>query len=109
MMRRRDLIGLLAAAALPWTRPALASQALLDEFVGFAGQFLFLSPRTPALVLGVVRGGRRRSSASAAVPTIRTRRPAPIRCSESVRSPSGSPARFWRAWPRTAWSASPIL
>jgi len=58
MMRRRDVIGLLAAAALPWPRPARASQALLDESVGFAGQILFLSIKTPALVLGVVREGQ---------------------------------------------------
>ena len=58
MIRRRDLIGFLAAAALPWSRPARASQALLDESVGFAGQILFLSLKVPALVLGVVRDGQ---------------------------------------------------
>jgi serine-type D-Ala-D-Ala carboxypeptidase/endopeptidase len=58
MIRRRDLIGLLAAAALPWSRPVRASQALLDESVGFAGQILFLSLKVPALVLGVVRDGQ---------------------------------------------------
>jgi D-alanyl-D-alanine-carboxypeptidase/D-alanyl-D-alanine-endopeptidase len=58
MMRRRDVIGLLAAAALPWPRPARASQALLDESVGFAGQILFLSLKVPALVLGAVRDGQ---------------------------------------------------
>jgi D-alanyl-D-alanine-carboxypeptidase/D-alanyl-D-alanine-endopeptidase len=58
MMRRRDALGLLAAAALPWPRRALASQALLDESVGFAGQVLFLAIKTPALVLGVVRDGQ---------------------------------------------------
>jgi serine-type D-Ala-D-Ala carboxypeptidase/endopeptidase len=58
MMRRRDLIGLLAAAALPWSRPARASQALLDESVGFAGQILFLSLKVPALVIGVIRDGQ---------------------------------------------------
>jgi serine-type D-Ala-D-Ala carboxypeptidase/endopeptidase len=58
MMRRRDVIGLLAAAALPWPRPARASQALLDESVGFAGQVLFLALKVPALVLGVVRDGQ---------------------------------------------------
>jgi D-alanyl-D-alanine-carboxypeptidase/D-alanyl-D-alanine-endopeptidase len=58
MMRRRDVIGLLAAAALPWPRPARASHALLDESVGFAGQALFLSLKVPALVLGVVRDGQ---------------------------------------------------
>src|SRR6516164_8511378 len=58
MMRRRDVIGLLAAAALPWPRRARASQALLDESVGFAGQVLFLSLKVPALVLGGVRNGQ---------------------------------------------------
>ncbi len=57
-MRRRDAIGLLAAAALPWPRPVRASQALLDQSVGFAGQILFLSFKAPALVLGVVRDGQ---------------------------------------------------
>ncbi len=57
-MRRRDVIGLLAAAALPWPRPVRASQALLDQSVGFAGQILFLSFKAPALVLGVVRDGQ---------------------------------------------------
>jgi serine-type D-Ala-D-Ala carboxypeptidase/endopeptidase len=58
MMRRRDVLGLLAAAALPWSRPALASQALLDESVGFAGQILFLALKVPALVIGVIRNGQ---------------------------------------------------
>jgi D-alanyl-D-alanine-carboxypeptidase/D-alanyl-D-alanine-endopeptidase len=58
MMRRRDVIGLLASAALPWPRPARASQALLDEAVGFAGQVQFLSLKVPAFVLGVVRNGQ---------------------------------------------------
>jgi serine-type D-Ala-D-Ala carboxypeptidase/endopeptidase len=58
MMRRRDVLGLLAAAALPWARRARASQVLLDESAGFAGQILFLSLKTPALVLGVVRDGQ---------------------------------------------------
>ncbi|HEY1783245.1 MAG TPA: D-alanyl-D-alanine-carboxypeptidase/endopeptidase AmpH [Roseiarcus sp.] len=57
-MRRREVLGLLAAAAVPWSGPARASQALLDESVGFAGQILFLSLKTPALVLGVVRDGQ---------------------------------------------------
>ena len=57
-MRRRDVIGLLATAALPWPRPARASQALLDESVDFAAQVLFLAIKTPALVLGVVRDGQ---------------------------------------------------
>jgi len=58
VIRRRDVIGLLAAAALPGPRPARAGQALLDESVGFAGQVLFLSLKVPALVLGVVREGQ---------------------------------------------------
>src|SRR5580658_5212708 len=57
-MRRRDVLGLLAGAALPWPRPARASQALLDDSVGFTGQILFLAIKTPALVLGVVRDGQ---------------------------------------------------
>ena len=58
MMRRRDVLGLLTAASLPWSRPARASQALLDESVGFAGQILFLSLKVPALVFGVIRDGQ---------------------------------------------------
>jgi serine-type D-Ala-D-Ala carboxypeptidase/endopeptidase len=58
MMRRRDVLRLLAAAALPWSRPARASQALLDESVSFAGQILFLSLKVPALVIGVIRDGQ---------------------------------------------------
>lgn len=58
MIRRRDVIGLLAVAALPLPRPARATQVLLDESVGFAGQILFLSLKVPALVLGVIRDGR---------------------------------------------------
>jgi D-alanyl-D-alanine-carboxypeptidase/D-alanyl-D-alanine-endopeptidase len=57
-MRRRDVLGLLAATALPWSRPAQASQALLDESVGFAGQILFLALKVPALVIGVIRDGQ---------------------------------------------------
>ena len=57
-MRRRDVLGLLAAAALPESRRAQASQALLDDSVGFSGQILFLTVKTPALVLGVVRNGQ---------------------------------------------------
>ncbi len=56
-MRRRDVLGLMAGAALPWPYPTRASQALLDDTVGFTGQILFLSVKTPALVLGVVRNG----------------------------------------------------
>jgi D-alanyl-D-alanine-carboxypeptidase/D-alanyl-D-alanine-endopeptidase len=58
MMRRREVLGLLAATALPWSRPAQASQALLDESVGFAGQILFLALKVPALVIGVIRDGQ---------------------------------------------------
>jgi D-alanyl-D-alanine-carboxypeptidase/D-alanyl-D-alanine-endopeptidase len=58
MIRRRDVLGLLAATALPWSRPAQASQALLDESVGFTGQILFLALKVPALVIGVVRDGQ---------------------------------------------------
>ena len=57
-MRRRDVLGLIAGAALPWPYPTRASQALLDDAVGFTGQILFLSVKTPALVLGVVRNGQ---------------------------------------------------
>jgi serine-type D-Ala-D-Ala carboxypeptidase/endopeptidase len=57
-MRRRDVLGLLAGAALTWPRAARATKALLDETVGFTGQILFLSVKTPALVLGVVRNGQ---------------------------------------------------
>jgi D-alanyl-D-alanine-carboxypeptidase/D-alanyl-D-alanine-endopeptidase len=58
MIRRRDALGLLAAAALPWPRSAQADEPLLDESVGFAGQILFLALKTPALVLGVIRDGQ---------------------------------------------------
>jgi serine-type D-Ala-D-Ala carboxypeptidase/endopeptidase len=58
MIRRRDVLGLLGAAVLPWPPPAQASQPLLDESVGFAGQILFLSLKTQALVLCVVRDGQ---------------------------------------------------
>jgi serine-type D-Ala-D-Ala carboxypeptidase/endopeptidase len=58
MIRRRDVLGLLGAAVLPWPPPAQASQPLLDESVGFAGQILFLSLKTPALVLCVIRDGQ---------------------------------------------------
>jgi serine-type D-Ala-D-Ala carboxypeptidase/endopeptidase len=57
-MRRRDVLGLIAGAALPWPLPVRANQALLDEAVGFTGQVLFLAAKTPALVLGVVRNGQ---------------------------------------------------
>ena len=57
-MRRRDVLGLIAGAALPWPYPTRASQALLDDTVGFAGQILFLTIKTPALALGVLRNGQ---------------------------------------------------
>jgi D-alanyl-D-alanine-carboxypeptidase/D-alanyl-D-alanine-endopeptidase len=57
-MRRRDVLGLLAGATLPWPRPARASQIMLDRSVDFTGQILFLAIKTPALVLGVVHGGQ---------------------------------------------------
>ena len=57
-MRRRDVLALLAAAALPWSTKARAGQAELDEAVGFAGQVLFLAAKVPALVIGVVRNGQ---------------------------------------------------
>ena len=57
-MRRRDALGLLAGAALSWPLRAHATHAMLDEAVSFAGQVLFLSVKTPALVLGVVRNGQ---------------------------------------------------
>ncbi len=56
-MRRRDVLALLAASALPWPRAAGATQAALDEAVGFAGQILFIASKVPALVIGVVRNG----------------------------------------------------
>jgi hypothetical protein len=56
-MWRRDVLGR-AGAALPWPYPTRMSQALLDDTVGFTGQILFLSAKTPALVLGVVRPGQ---------------------------------------------------
>lgn len=57
-MRRRDALALLAGAALPWPRNAQAGQAELDEAVGFAGQILFLTVKTPALAIGVFRNGQ---------------------------------------------------
>jgi D-alanyl-D-alanine-carboxypeptidase/D-alanyl-D-alanine-endopeptidase len=74
-MRRRDLLALLAGAALPWPLPARAGQAELDEAVGFTGQVLYLAVKTPALVIGVVRNGQisiqgfgRRAGAADAAP-----------------------------------------
>src|SRR5271157_2799607 len=57
-VRRRDALALLAGAALPWPLTARAGQAELDEAVGFTGQILFLTVKTPALVIGVVRNGQ---------------------------------------------------
>ena len=57
-MRRRNVLALLAASALPWPCPARAGEAELDEAVGFAGQILFLAAKVPALVIGVVRNGQ---------------------------------------------------
>ena len=107
-MRRRDVLGLIAGAALPWPYPTRASQALLDDTVGFTGQILFLSVKTPALVLGVVRNGQTSIQGFGRRAATRANRPPPTRCSESDRSPKRSPASFSRASPRTAWSASPI-
>jgi D-alanyl-D-alanine-carboxypeptidase/D-alanyl-D-alanine-endopeptidase len=56
-MRRREALALLAGAALPWPQKTRARQAELDEAVGFTGQVLFLTVKTPALVIGVVRNG----------------------------------------------------
>jgi D-alanyl-D-alanine-carboxypeptidase/D-alanyl-D-alanine-endopeptidase len=57
-MRRREVLSLLAGMALPWPRPAGATQAALDEAVDFAGQVLFIATKVPALVIGVVQNGR---------------------------------------------------
>jgi D-alanyl-D-alanine-carboxypeptidase/D-alanyl-D-alanine-endopeptidase len=56
-MRRRDVLALIAGAAVPWPRPARASQAMLEEAVDFAGQILFLAAKVPALVIGAVQNG----------------------------------------------------
>jgi serine-type D-Ala-D-Ala carboxypeptidase/endopeptidase len=58
MMRRREVLGLLSGAVLPYAFPARATHSLLEEAVGFTGQVLFVSLKTPALVLGVVRNGQ---------------------------------------------------
>jgi D-alanyl-D-alanine-carboxypeptidase/D-alanyl-D-alanine-endopeptidase len=57
-MRRRDVLALLAGAALPWPIQTRAAQAALEETVGFAGQALFLATTPPALVIGAVRNGQ---------------------------------------------------
>ena len=57
MKSRRDVLALFAGAAAPWPRRARASQAMLDEAVGFAGQVLFLAAKVPALVIGAVQNG----------------------------------------------------
>ena len=57
-MRRRDLLALLAGAALPWPHATRAAQTELDEAVDFTGQILFVASKVPALVIGVVQNGR---------------------------------------------------
>jgi serine-type D-Ala-D-Ala carboxypeptidase/endopeptidase len=57
-MRRREVLGLLSGAVVPYAFPARASHSMLEEAVGFTGQVLFVSLKTPALVLGVVRNGQ---------------------------------------------------
>ena len=57
-MRRREVLALLAAAALPWPRAARATQAALDEAVGFTGQVLFLASKPPALIIGAIVNGQ---------------------------------------------------
>ena len=103
MMRRRDVLGLLAATALAWFRPAQASQALLDESVGFAGQILFLALKAPALVIGVIRDGQtsiqgfgRRADNAREAPGADT----PFRIGSVTKSFTG---QVWRAWRRTEW------
>jgi D-alanyl-D-alanine-carboxypeptidase/D-alanyl-D-alanine-endopeptidase len=110
LIRRRDVLGLLAAAALPWPRSAQASEPLLDESVGFAGQILFLALKTPALVLGVIRNGQtsiqgfgRRADNASEAPGADT----VFRIGSITKSFTGQ-ARLWPGWRRTEWSASPI-
>src|SRR5579871_4316156 len=103
-MRRRDILGLLAGAALPWPRRARAAQALLEESVGFTGQILFLATKVPALVLGVVQGGQMSIQGFGARAEIPTRPQTRTRCCGSVRSPRPSRGRFSRAWPRMTLS-----
>jgi D-alanyl-D-alanine-carboxypeptidase/D-alanyl-D-alanine-endopeptidase len=57
-MRRRDLLALLAGAALPWPLAARAAETELDEAVNFTGQILFVASKVPALVIGVIQNGR---------------------------------------------------
>ncbi len=57
-MRRRDILALVAGAALAWAPRARAAPAALEETVGFAGQKLFLETKPPALVIGAVRNGQ---------------------------------------------------
>src|SRR5271166_5375611 len=57
-MRRREVLALLGAAALPWPGKARASRAILDEAVGFAGQVLFLATKPPALIIGAIVNGQ---------------------------------------------------
>src|SRR5271166_3390408 len=57
-MRRRDALALLAGAAFPWPKRARATQAALDEAVGFTGQVLFLATKPPALIIGAIVNGQ---------------------------------------------------
>ena len=74
-MRRRDLLVLLAGAALPRPLAVRAAQTELDEAVDFTGQILFVASKVPALLIAVVKNGRtsihgfgRRVDGSDAVP-----------------------------------------
>ena len=58
-MRRREVLALLAGAALPWPLRALAKDSLLEESAGFASYMFFLAQKPPAFVMGVTRDGER--------------------------------------------------
>ncbi len=58
LLRRRDVLALIAGAALPWPAHGRAAQAALEEIVGFTGQKLFLATKPPALVIGAVRNSQ---------------------------------------------------
>jgi D-alanyl-D-alanine-carboxypeptidase/D-alanyl-D-alanine-endopeptidase len=58
LRRRISLLAPVVMAALLFGADARASDRLLEETVGFAGQVLFLQTRVPALVIGVVRDGK---------------------------------------------------